>query len=402
MKKTIIVAVFSTLLAACGAPAETTDQPDTGTAAAAESTTTSTAPATTTSTTIAPPGAQDLEPGWVGPQLLQNDVPRVLAQQWEAAENRSWCSALYPADTTGLGPGAEIRSANFGGGWGVAWDLPDGPGRLPSGEYCADCGRGAYGVAGTGGLAWGDEAERWPTTAEMSDGSKVGYGFEGDSSPDSGAPLLAYLLVKDEGCNYNVWSFLGEQHLLDLLGQLRMVQGLQGTPTPWQSEIPPPEPVALGDAPWDQPALPLSVVPSVAEDEWAEAGSPESCPMLYFADLGDAGGAVIRNAANEGEMLAAWDLGGAPGHNGDGTPCDDCGRGVIGLGTFQGSSYSAPVAYTWVDGSEARLRTGPTSYGVEAFVRVAGFSCDYWLWSHLGEEHLLYLMSQLRRVEGKP
>ncbi len=402
MKKTIIIAVFSTLLASCGVPADTTDQPDTGTAAAAESTTSTTTPATTTSTTEAPPSAQDLEPGWVGPQLLQSDVPRVLAQQWEAAENRSWCSALYPADTTDLGPGGEIRSANFGGGWGVAWDLPDGPGRLPTGEYCADCGRGAYGVAGTGGLAWGDEAERWPTIAEMSDGSKVGYGFEGDASPDSGAPLLAYLLVKDEGCNYNVWSFLGEQHLLDLLGQLRMVQGLQGTPTQWQSEIPAPDPVALGDAPWDQPALPLSVVPSVAEDEWAEAGSPESCPMLYFADLGDAGGAAIRNATNAGEMLAAWDLGGGPGHNGDGTPCDDCGRGVIGLGTFQGSSYSAPVAYTWTDGSEARLRTGPNSYGVEAFVRVAGFSCDYWLWSHLGEEHLLYLMSQLRRVENKP
>ena len=63
---------------------------------------------------------------------------------------------------------------------------------------------------------------------------------------------------------------------------------------------------------------------------------------------------------------------------------------------------SSTTCFTWSDGSEARLRTGPASYGVEAFVRVTGFSCDYWVWTHLGEEHLLYLMSQLRRVEGKP
>ena len=142
MKRTIVVAAFSTLLAACGVSAETTEQPDTGTAAASESATTVAATATTTSTTVALPTAADLEPGWIGAQLLQSDVPKVLVQQWEAAENRSWCSALYPADATSLGPGGVIRPANFGGGWAVAWDLPDGPGRLPSGEYCRDCGRG--------------------------------------------------------------------------------------------------------------------------------------------------------------------------------------------------------------------------------------------------------------------
>ena len=402
MKKTIIVAVFSILPAACGVSVENTDQPDTGTAAAGETTTTTASVATTTSTAAALPGLQDLGPGWVGAQLLQSEVPKVLIQQWDAAENRSWCSALYPVDAAALGPGAEIRSANFSGGWAVAWDLPDGPGRQPSGEYCSDCGRGAYGVAGTGELAWGDEADNRPTVAELLDGSKVGYGYEGDAAAESGAPLLAYLLVKDEGCSYRVWSFLGEEHLLDLLARLRMVQGLQGTPTPWQSELPAPDAVALGDPPWDQPFLPLSVVPSIALDEWAEAGSPESCPMLYFADLGDAGGAAIRHASKEGEMLVAWDLGSGPGHGGDGAPCDDCGRGVVGLGTLQHSSYSAPVAYTWSDGSQAQLSTGPDSYGVEAFVRVVGFSCDHWVWSHLGEEHLVYLMSQLRRVEGRP
>ena len=41
-------------------------------------------------------------------------------------------------------------------------------------------------------------------------------------------------------------------------------------------------------------------------------------------------------------------------------------------------------------------------HGVEAFVRVSGFDCDYWVWSHLGEEHLVELLSNLRRVEDAP
>jgi hypothetical protein len=124
--------------------------------------------------------------------------------------------------------------------------------------------------------------------------------------------------------------------------------------------------------------------------------------MLYFADPGDASGATIRHAANEGEMLVAWDLADGPGHFGDSSPCEDCGRGVVGLGTFQHSGYAGHVSYTWSDGSEARLRVEPFSYGIEAFVRIEGFDCDYWVWSHLGEDHLEYLLSQLRRVEGSP
>ena len=392
--------VVAMLAAACGAAPETEEQPNTGTPGT--ETSAAAVASTSTTTTSTAPANDEVTAGWLEPLLEQSAVPAVLDEQWSAAENQEWCSALYPAAAETLAADAAVRSANFGGGWAVAWDLPAGPGRLASGEYCADCGRGAFGVAGTGGVAWGDEPDRWPTVLQFADGSKVGYGFEGDAPADSGAPLLAYLLINNEGCNYNVWSFLGETHLVELISQLRMVEGLQGTPTPWQSQLPQPETVALGAAPWDEPALTLAVVPSIAEDEWAEAGSPASCPMLYFADLGEAGGARIRHASNEGEMLVAWDLGSGPGHNGDSTPCEDCGRGVIGLGTFQPGSYSGPVAYTWSDGSEARLRTGPYSYGVEAFVRVAGFECDYWVWSHLGEDHLLYLFSQLRRVEGKP
>ena len=125
--------------------------------------------------------------------------------------------------------------------------------------------------------------------------------------------------------------------------------------------------------------------------------------MLYFADLGDADGATIRRAANEGEMLVAWDLPSGPGHSGASEPCDDCGRGVIGLGTFPADTrQDSPAVYTWSDGSDATTLTGPYRYGTEAFVHVTGFDCTYWVWSHLGADHLEYLLGQLRRVEGLP
>lgn len=397
MKRTVVVFALMVAVAGCGAAPESFDQPDTGTSTPASIVITTTS--ITTPITVPPRGATM---PWDEPGLAISVVPAVLIEQWNAAENRQWCSALFPEDSTTLAAEALIRSANFGGGWAVAWDLPAGPGRHATGEYCADCGRGAYGIAGIGSPAVGTETDRWPTTIDYADGSKLGYGYEGDAAADSGAPLLAYLLVQDEGCSYNIWSFLGEDHLLDMIDQLRRVDDLRGDPTPWLSELPPPEVVALGDPPWQLPALAAEEVPQVAHEEWAEAGSPGSCPMLFYEDLGDATGAVIRHAANEGEMLVAWDLSDGAGHAGDSSPCEDCGRGVIGLGTFQHSSYEGPLSYNWSDGSEARLRTGPYSYGVEAFVSIAGFSCDYWMWSHLGEGHLEYLFSQLRRVDGSP
>ena len=189
---------------------------------------------------------------------------------------------------------------------------------------------------------------------------------------------------------------------MQLVGQLRRVTGLEGEPTQWLSEVPPPETIDLGDPPWEKTALAAHAVPEIGHLEWAESGSHPSCPMLFYADLGIADGAVIRRANNANEMLVAWDLPDGPGHAGDSSPCDDCGRGVIGLGTFRHGAFSGPVAYEWSDGSVARLRTGPYSYGVETFLQVEGFDCEYWLWSHLGQEHLEYLFGQLRRVEGSP
>lgn len=339
---------------------------------------------------------------WSADPLARDEVPPVLVDEWAASENRETCSALFPADVDALADDARARPAAFGGGWSLAWDLPDGPGRDAAGEYCEDCGRGAFGVAGTGVAASPDEPRRWPTVIEYADGSLAGYGIEGDQPAGSGAPHLAYVAVYGEGCLYNVWSFLGAGHLEDLLGQLRYVEGLRGEPTPWSTGPDTPGLSDLGAAPWLEAPLDPGPLPDAYFEEWVgEAGAPDSCPLMAFADLGEeANGATIRRAANAGEMLVAWDRPDGPGHGPDSEPCEDCGRGVIGLGTFESTSLPAPRTHRWSDGSTALIEEG--LYGTEARVAVEGTSCTYWVWSHLGEDHLLFLLSQLRRVEGYP
>jgi len=392
MRKLIAFAAVVGLVAACSGAADTSTTTTSTSTTVASTTTSSTSP--TTTLPVIPPAP------WASPAIT--DVPQVLVDQWDAADNKTWCSALYP--TEALDPDATIRKANFDGGWGIAWDLPNGPGREASGDYCPDCGRGAFGIAGTGVLAQGNEPSLWPTQLSWQDGSIGGYGLEGFATPGSGAPLLMYLLVSDEGCLYNVWSFLGQDQLLRFVDSLRKVQGLEGEPTLWQSQQPTPEVQQLGAAPWDETPLTVSDVPEVEVSEWEQdAGSPAGCPMLAFEDLGDADGAVPRRANNAGQMLVAWDLPSGPGHDAYGYPCDDCGRGVIGLGTMSaGSGADLPIAFEWDDGSVARIRSSAISYGTEALLSVNGFGCTYWVWSHLGDDSLEYLLSQLRRVEGMP
>lgn len=399
MKTRIVVVALSLIAGACGSAA-----PTTSTAVPTAPTTATTD--TVTTTTLASQVEPAVEPApWVDPSLTLSDVEQVLADQWNSAANRRWCSALFPADVGVIDAGGRIRSANFSGGWAIAWDRDAGPGREPTGEYCPDCGRGAFGIAGAGLRASGDEASRAPNTLVWADGSTGGFGPEGGPDAPDGAPILMTLLINGEGCVYNVWSFLGEEHLLSLTRELRFVETLRGEPTLWLQDMPTKEVVSMGSPPWSEPPLPRSALPEEAYLEWAgEAGAPSACPLLYFADLGAAEGAAIRRASNEGEMLVAWDSPAGPGHEGSGEPCADCGRGVIGLGTFQGNTRAGglPAAYEWDDGSVGWTIAEPYSYGIEATVNVTGFDCSYWIWSHLGPEHLEYLLGQLRRVEGLP
>jgi len=185
-------------------------------------------PETTTSTTgtyTAP---------WSAEPLAADALPAVARAAWAAADNASECALLFPAHPAALGGDAVLHDRYFGGGWGLAWDLPSGPGRWePGGEYCTDCGREAFGVAGAGMEPTGDEDAIWANRLQWTYGvdpgsaySHAGYGYEGVTAGQAGEPLLAYLLIPDQGCLYNVWSYLGEEHLLALIGQLRFVDGM--------------------------------------------------------------------------------------------------------------------------------------------------------------------------------
>ncbi len=182
---------------------------------------------TTTTTTTIPPAVPANAAPWSAAPLAADAVPTVVANTWSAADNRDECAILFPADPGALAGDAVLHDRYFGGGWGLAWDLPSGPGRWdPGGEYCADCGREAFGVAGTGGDASGTEDAIWPNRLAWTDGSHAGYGYEGLTSGGSGEPLLAYLFIEGQGCMYNVWSYLSEEHLLALLDQLRFVAAM--------------------------------------------------------------------------------------------------------------------------------------------------------------------------------
>ncbi|MBV9772820.1 MAG: hypothetical protein JO040_02680 [Gemmatimonadetes bacterium] len=146
---------------------------------------------------------------WGQAPLPAASVPSVFLAQWRKAENRASCTPLAP-----LSAGSEkasARAAYFGGGWGVAYDLPGL--------------RSAFGVAGTGVDAAGPSYSDWPYERRWADGSSAGYGPEGGTGPSQ----LAYLRIPGQGCLYNVWSRLGREHLESLLERLRFVTG---SPTP--------------------------------------------------------------------------------------------------------------------------------------------------------------------------
>ncbi len=160
-------------------------------------------------------GAPASPPPWAGEPLAAADVPRVFRDEHRKAANRDTCPLLVP---TVVAAAARPRRASFHGGWAVAYDKKGAPGTRPSGEPCASCGRSAFGVAGTGVDKGGGPA--WPKEIVWSDGSRAGYGPEGGQGPK----VLAYLELSDAGCLYNVWSALGEEHLVKLIEGLRRVR----------------------------------------------------------------------------------------------------------------------------------------------------------------------------------
>jgi hypothetical protein len=149
----------------------------------------------------------------------------IARAEWRRAENRAGCAPL--ALRSDDGAGGTSRRAQFGGGWGVAFDTP----RL----------RSAYGFAGGGALPDdGDEfsakvdrlARQWPLMRRwgpgqnLPEGTAAGFGVEGASPyPDDnprgrGLHSVAYVHIPGQSCLYNVWSRLSRDHLESILGNL--------------------------------------------------------------------------------------------------------------------------------------------------------------------------------------
>lgn len=135
------------------------------------------------------------------------DVAAPYHAAWRSAENRGRCALLAFREARAEGMAATPRVATFGGGWGVAYDVPGL--------------RSAFGVAGTGVEPGPGTYDDWPHRVRWRDGSEAGYGPEGGTGPNQ----LAYLRVPGQRCLYNVWSRLGREHLERLLGELRFVRG---------------------------------------------------------------------------------------------------------------------------------------------------------------------------------
>lgn len=162
---------------------------------------------------------------WSNTPIVATHVSGRALDAWAHADNRSWCAPLLPAQL-GAGEGASLRDAEVYGGWSIEFDKRGLPGIGRDGEVCASCGRAVFGIVGT---AMGPDeaiaAENPSPMASYRDGSHaVVSAAEGDDQA-----ATATLVVEGQGCVYQVWSFLGESHVRELVESLRHVDLGPGT-----------------------------------------------------------------------------------------------------------------------------------------------------------------------------
>lgn len=153
-----------------------------------------------------------------------------------------------------------------------------------------------------------------------------------------------------------------------------------------------PKTPSLPRAPWRDAALARAHVPPVYVEEWEKARNRETCALIAPRSLGTEGqGATPRAAHFSGGWAVAYDL-----------PNLRSAFGVAGAGVKSGDpSYANwPYILSWGDGSKAEYGPeggeGPNQL---AYVRIQGQDCLYNVWSHLGKEHLEFLLKELRFVQ---
>ncbi|MCA9606431.1 MAG: hypothetical protein KC619_12585, partial [Myxococcales bacterium] len=81
---------------------------------------------------------------WAAEPLAGEAVPGAVLSAWATAENRTVCA---PVALSSAGEARARVSDMIEGGWAVEFDAPGMPGLSPSGESCARCGRGVFGIA---------------------------------------------------------------------------------------------------------------------------------------------------------------------------------------------------------------------------------------------------------------
>lgn len=175
-----------------------------------------------------PPAAEAIDASalppapWADAPLTPDVVPAPILSAWERAENRGQCAPLAPREL-GAGEGARARVSQLEGGWAVEFDHRGMPGLGRDGQTCERCGRGVFGIAGTN-LTPSDlvseESEADAPPASFADGSHV----EVEAPAEGEQVAAATLTVRGQGCVYQVWSFLGEEHVRELVSSLRLVE----------------------------------------------------------------------------------------------------------------------------------------------------------------------------------
>lgn len=152
---------------------------------------------------------------WASAPRVADEVPAIV-MAWATAENRNWCAPLAPPALQGV----SARASELDGGWVVEFDQAGQPGVGTDGEACSDCGRGVFGIAGTSmGV---DEMIESPRPS-YADGSAT------EMSPEDGSVVSATIAVPGQGCVYQVWSFLGADHLEQMMSSLRFVETTERT-----------------------------------------------------------------------------------------------------------------------------------------------------------------------------
>ncbi len=162
---------------------------------------------------------------WSAAPVAPHGGAASVVRAWRHADNRAQCAPLAPSS---LGvDGAHARASSLDGGWAVEFDRPGLPGVRQDGHACTSCGRGAFGIAGTAMTP--DEATDPSASAAPSptfrDGSRADV-VPADAPTDAAA---ATITVAGQNCVYQVWSFLGADHVRKLVHALRFVE-LNGAP----------------------------------------------------------------------------------------------------------------------------------------------------------------------------